>query len=299
MTREDRYQREKGSFALPRVVLEAIGCAHAKSNTKKQPPPLLLPFLIQVRPPSPAASAARPGGTSNRPGPPLSGGSSPVHPRGTRQPPRVPSQRPIARASPPNAENPFWVATTHRTDPPPPVLNSEMAIFGPGGYVHVRSRTEKRPSSRPLLLSNRPLFAVYMPYLLSYCAGATSCPDPAVAAPPGPRLCAASVCELRYGPWGVALLLLHLLLLLAGGKEKLAVCHQHKHPCCCCCRRRLFLPPAAFAAAVVAALPSWCSCSGCCPSCAHPPMFLLKGKLCSETQVLISRRSLFKQKALH
>ena len=63
-----------------------------------------------------------------------------------------------------------WLdTTTHRTDPPPPVLNSEMAIFGPGGHVHVRSRTEKRPSSRPLLLSNRPLFAVYMPYLLSYC----------------------------------------------------------------------------------------------------------------------------------
>ena len=165
-------------------------------------------------------------------------------------------------------------STTHRTDPPPPVLNSEMAIFGPGGHVHVRiySRTEKRPSSRPLLLSNRPLFAVYMPYLLSYCAGATSCPDPAVAAPPGPRLCAASVCELRYGPWGVALLLLHLLLVLTGGKENLAVCHQHKHPCCCCCCRRLFLPPAAFAAAVVAALPSWWSCcSSCCPSCAHHP----------------------------
>ena len=144
-----------------------------------------------------------------------------------------------------------------------------MAIFGPGGHVHVRSRTEKRPSSRPLLLSNRPLFAVYMPYLLSYCAGATSCPDPAVAAPPGPRLC--GLCELRYGPWGVALLLLHLLLLLTGGKENLAVCHQHKHPCCCC-RRCLFLPPAAFAAAVVAALPSWWSCcSSCCPSCAHHP----------------------------
>ena len=124
-----------------------------------------------------------------------------------------------------------------------------MAIFGPGGHVHVRSRTEKRPASRPLLLSNRPPFAVYMPYLLSYCAGATSCPGPAATAPPGPRLC--GLCELRYGPWGVALLLLHLLLLLTGGKENLAVCHQHKRPCCCC--RRLFLPPAAFAAAVVAA----------------------------------------------
>ena len=85
--------------------------------------------------------------------------------------------------------------------------------------------------------------------------------------PPGPRLC--GLCELRYGPWGVALLLLHLLLLLTGGKENLTV--WHKHPCCCCCRR-LFLPPAAFAAAIVAALPSWWSCcSSCCPSCAHHP----------------------------
>lgn len=177
--------------------------------------------------------------------------------------------RPSASSSHRGTCRPRRRTTTHRTDPPPPVLNSEMAIFGPGGHVHVRSRTEKRPSSRPLLLSNRPLFAVYMPYLLSYCAGATSCPDPAVAAPPGPRLC--GLCELRYGPWGVALLLLHLLLVLTGGKENLAVCHQHKHPCCCCCRR-LFLPPAAFAAAVVAALPSWWSCcSSCCPSCAHHP----------------------------
>ena len=35
--------------------------------------------------------------------------------------------------------------------------------------------------------------------------------------PPGPRLC--GLCELRYGPWGVALLLLHLLLVLTGGKK--------------------------------------------------------------------------------
>ena len=73
-----------------------------------------------------------------------------------------------------------------RTGPPPLVLISEMAISGPGGHVHVRSCTEKRPSSGPLLQSNRPLFAVYMPHLLSYCAGATSCPDSAVTSPPWP-----------------------------------------------------------------------------------------------------------------
>ena len=33
----------------------------------------------------------------------------------------------------------------------------------------------------------------------------------------GPRLC--GLCELRDGPWGVALLLLHLLLVLTGGKK--------------------------------------------------------------------------------
>ena len=171
-----------------------------------------------------------------------------------------------------------------------------MAIFGPGGHVHVRSRTEKRPSSRPLLLSNRPLFAVYMPYLLSYCAGATSCPDPAVAAPPGPRLC--GLCELRYGPWGVALLLLHLLLLLTGGKENLAVCHQHKHPCCCCCRR-LFLPPAAFAAAVVAALPSWWPCcSGCCSSCAHRPYVSFSKGSCVEKHKLLFHLLSFQAKGI-
>ena len=58
--------------------------------------------------------------------------------------------------------------------------------------------------------------------------------------------------------------------------------------CCCCCCCCPVLPPAAFAAAaVVAALPTSCSCSGCCPSCAHHPMFLLKGILCSETQTLV------------
>ena len=89
--------------------------------------------------------------------------------------------------------DPALLATTHRTDPPPPVLNSEMAIFGPGGHVHVRSRTEKRPSSRPLLLSNRPLFAVYMPYLLSYCAGAHVVPRSCRCCPPLALACAASV----------------------------------------------------------------------------------------------------------
>ena len=66
----------------------------------------------------------------------------------------------------------------------------------------MRSCTEKRPSLRPLLLSNRPLFAVYMPYLLSYCAGATSYPGPAVAAPPLALACAASVsCVMGHGEW--------------------------------------------------------------------------------------------------
>ena len=118
--------------------------------------------------------------------------------------------------------------------------------------------------------------------------------------PPGPRLC--GLCELRYGPWGVALLLLHLLLLLTGGKENLAVCHQHKHPCClcCCC---LFLPPAAFAAAAFAALLP-CLLGGPAALVAAPhvpttPMFLFERNIVLRNTNSCFTCSLFKQKALH
>ena len=112
--------------------------------------------------------------------------------------------------------------------------------------------------------------------------------------PPGPRLC--GLCELRYGPWGVA-----LLLLLTGGKENLAVCHQHKRPCCCC--RRLFLPPAAFAAAVVAALLP-CLLGGPAALVAAPhvpttPMFLFERNIVLRNTNICFTCSLFKQKALH
>ena len=175
-----------------------------------------------------------------------------------------------------------------------------MAIFGPGGHVHVRSRTEKRPSSRPLLLSNRPLFAVYMPYLLSYCAGATSCPDPAVAAPPGPRLC--GLCELRYGPWGVALLLLHLLLVLTGGKEIwLCATSTSTHAAAAAAAAaaffslllpllRLSLLPCLLGgpAALVAA-----------PHVPTTPMFLFERNIVLRNTNSCFTCSLFKQKALH
>ena len=175
-----------------------------------------------------------------------------------------------------------------------------MAIFGPGGHVHVRSRTEKRPSSRPLLLSNRPLFAVYMPYLLSYCAGATSCPDPAVAAPPGPRLC--GLCELRYGPWGVALLLLHLLLVLTGGKEIwLCATSTSTHAAAAAAAAaaffslllpllRLSLLPCLLGgpAALVAA-----------PHVPTTPMFLFERNIVLRNTNICFTCSLFKQKALH
>ena len=100
--------------------------------------------------------------------------------------------------------NPGPVADNPLNRPPPYCTEFGNGDFLPWGHVHVRSRTEKRPSSRPLLLSNRPLFAVYMPYLLSYCAGATSCPGPAVvaAAPPLALACAASVsCVMGHGEW--------------------------------------------------------------------------------------------------
>ena len=49
--------------------------------------------------------------------------------------------------------------TTERTDPPPTVLNSNVAIFGAG----VRSCTEKRLSVGQPLLPSRPLFATNVP----------------------------------------------------------------------------------------------------------------------------------------
>ena len=68
----------------------------------------------------------------------------------------------------------------------------------------------------------------------------------------GSRLCLCGLSELRYGPWGVTLLLLHLLhllLVLAAGEENSGLCRQHKHTCCCCC----CCLSAAFDAAAVAA----------------------------------------------
>ena len=160
--------------------------------------------------------------------------------------------------------------TALRLGAPPTVLNSNVAIFGAGATHTARSCTEKYGPLRGRCYYLTGLYLLFIcPTCLIIALKPRSTQVLSLLALSGPRLC--GLCELRDGPWGVALLLLHLLLLLTGGKENLAVCHQHKHPCCCCCRR-LFLPPAAFAAAIVAALPSWWSCcSSCYPSCAHHP----------------------------
>ena len=77
-----------------------------------------------------------------------------------------------------------------------------MAIFGAGATQTVRSCTEKRPSSRPLLLPNRPLSAVYMPYLLSYCARAAVVPRSCRCWPSLALACAALVsCAMGRGEW--------------------------------------------------------------------------------------------------
>ena len=94
------------------------------------------------------------------------------------------------------------VTTALRLAPPPTVLNSNMAILGAGATQTVRSCTEKRPSSRPLLLPNRPLSAVYMPYLLSYCARAAVAPRSCRCWPSLALACAALVsCAMGRGEW--------------------------------------------------------------------------------------------------
>ena len=142
--------------------------------------------------------------------------------------------------------------------PPPYCTEFEYGDFlapGPRSTQTVRRCTEKRPSSRPLLLPNRPLSAVYMPYLLSYCARAAVVPRSCRCWPSLALACAALVsCAMGRGEWLCCccicciaalylLLLLHLLLLLLAG-----------------------LCVSADAACAAAALPSSCSSCSCSSS---------------------------------
>ena len=89
--------------------------------------------------------------------------------------------------------------------PPPYCTEFECGDFlapGPRRQYVVVLSTEKRPSSRPLLLPNRPLSAVYMPYLLSYCARAAVAPRSCRCWPSLALACAALVsCAMGRGEW--------------------------------------------------------------------------------------------------
>ena len=115
--------------------------------------------------------------------------------------------------------------------------------------------------------------------------------------PPGPRLC--GLCELRYGPWGVALLLLHLLLVLTGGKEIwLCATSTSTHAAAAAAAffslllplLRLSLLPCLLGgpAALVAA-----------PHVPTTPMFLFERNIVLRNTNICFTCSLFKQKALH
>ena len=114
---------------------------------------------------------------------------------------------------------------------------------------------------------------------------------------PGPRLC--GLCELRYGPWGVALLLLHLLLVLTGGKEIwLCATSTSTHAAAAAAAffslllplLRLSLLPCLLGgpAALVAA-----------PHAPTTPMFLFERNIVLRNTNSCFTCSLFKQKALH
>ncbi len=149
-------------------------------------------------------------------------------------------------------------STALRLGPPPTVLHSNVAIFGAGPTQTARSCTEKRPSSRPLLLPNRPLSAVYMPYLLSYCAGAAVVPRSCRCWPSLALACAALVsCAMGRGEWLCCCCICCICCWCSPqAKINSGLCRQHKHTCCCCC----CCLSAAFDAAAVAALPT-----SCCP----------------------------------
>ena len=127
-----------------------------------------------------------------------------------------------------------------------------------------------------------------MPYLLSHCAGATSYPGPALTAPPLVLACAASVsCVMGHGEWLCCCCICCICCWCSPQAKKIPLCAVSTSTY-----------PAAAAAAAAALfslllplmqlplLPTSCSCSGCCPSCAHR-MFLWKGRMCSETQTLV------------
>ena len=120
--------------------------------------------------------------------------------------------------------------------------------------------------------------------------------------PTGPRLC--GLCELRYGPWGVALLLLHLLLLhllllLTGGKEI--------WPCATSTSTHAAAAAAAFFSLLLpllrlSLLP--CLLGGPAALVAAPhvpttPMFLFERNIVLRNTNNCFTCSLFKQKALH
>ena len=120
---------------------------------------------------------------------------------------------------------------------------------------------------------------------------------PLLPPPPGPRLC--GLCELRYGPWGVALLLLHLLLVLTGGKEI--------WPCATSTSTHAAAAAAAFFSLLLpllrlSLLP--CLLGGPAALVAAPhvpttPMFLFERNIVLRNTNSCFTCSLFKQKALH
>ena len=131
------------------------------------------------------------------------------------------------------------MTTALRLGPPPTVLNSNVAIFCAGATQTARSCTKKRPSLRPLLPANQPISAVYMPYLLSYCAGAAVVPRSCRCWPSLALACAAAVsCAMGRGEW---------------------LC------CCCiCCIAALYL---LLLLLLLPCSPSCCLCCGCCRCC--------------------------------
>ena len=154
-------------------------------------------------------------------------------------------------------------------------------------YVVVLS-TEKRPSSRPLLLPNRPLSAVYMPYLLSYCARAAVAPRSCRCWPSLALACAALVsCAMGRGEWlccccicCIAALYLLLLLLLL-----LLPCSPSCCLCCGCCRCCL-----AYFVLLLWLLPLMCP---------TPYVSFERKEQCVQKHKLLFHLLSFKQKALH
>ena len=124
-----------------------------------------------------------------------------------------------------------------------------------------------------------------MPYLLSYCVGAAVVPRSCRSWPSLALACACAAlasCAMGRGEWLCCCCICCICCWCSPQAKKIPACAVSTSTHAVAAAAAFLLP-----LMQLPLLPTSCSCSGCCPSCAHHRMFLWKGIMCSETQTLV------------